>query len=533
MVLGAAASSTAGCGPSDNPPPDGGPPLTLDVLGSAQIGLHYGKSMQLRVRYHTDDPNALPIQAQTIRFSIFGDPAGSTLSRDQAETDATGTAAVTLTGGQAEAQFKVEATASNAPDVVFDIAVSKLDFVNLDVELGWPMPTSATTLRALLYDDHRCAELPAAPTLPAPFRALSKANATFARLSFQNLLSKTYTVVGRAENSSGVLVGYGCVDLGAELVPPGTQSTLPLPLTATVPSPAGTFALTSLVMPTPSLAAPVLAPWQKFGRCRYGAAQTLLDAMGVTAMRDSLDVDGCRVSSTTSLDRQLQDLLAAPAMAPAKMLDPIAGDLAAVTTSTTLKSQLVVSAVGTNAWAARHTLQSATFSTGAMAKSWDLVAQGLPVIAVDNVAVTDAGDKLTIGAHDLTLGWTTLWKQALVDLSLAVRVPALSPASIPELVKAVVQAASRNGKVGCAAVEDLLCSLLGGACSYQAACTAALTTIAADLEAPFAPASGIDLTLGGSAQPVDANGDLQVDLLTGGSWSSANVQPSTFSGARQ
>ncbi|MDB4969098.1 MAG: hypothetical protein JWN44_4787 [Myxococcales bacterium] len=522
-----------GCGPGDNPPPDGGTPPALDILGSSQIGLHYGRAMELRVRYHTDDASAAAIGGQTVRFSIFGDPAGSTLSRDQATTDATGEAAVTLTGGQAEAQFKVEATAANADNVIFDVAVSKLDFVNLEIDLSWPTPTTSTTLRALLYDDRSCAALPASPTLPAPFRALSKSNATFAALGFQNLLSKPYTVVGRAETAGGVLVGYGCVDVGAELVPPGSQAMLPLPLAPAVPSPVGTFVLTSQLLPDPAIAKSLMTRWQQFGFCKYGAASALLDAMGVTAMRDPVDADNCRLASTTSIDRQLEDLLSAPPTAPARMLDPIVEDLGGVTTSTTLKSRLIVTQSGEHAFSARHILQSATFSTGPSPKTWDLVAQGLPVIDVANIAVTDEGGKIGIANHQLTLGWTTLWKQAFVDLSLAVRVSGLGSPAVKSLVTAVVLAAARNGKVGCAAVEDLLCSVLGGACSYQAACGAAIDTIAANLDAPFAPASGIDLTLGGSAQSVDADGDLQVDLLTGGSWVAPGLQPSTFSGARQ
>ncbi|MCA1663921.1 MAG: hypothetical protein LC659_06595, partial [Myxococcales bacterium] len=87
-MIGAAA-----CGPGANAPPDGGPPLTLDVVDSNQIGLHYGKTTELRVRYHAGDPAAAAVPGAIVRFSIFGDPAGSTLSRDQVTTDVNGMAA--------------------------------------------------------------------------------------------------------------------------------------------------------------------------------------------------------------------------------------------------------------------------------------------------------------------------------------------------------------------------------------------------------------------------------------------------------
>ena len=524
-----------GCGPGSAAPPDGGPPLALDVQNppGAQIGLHYGKSVELRVRYHTDDPAAQAVAGQTVRFSIFGDPAGSTLARDQSKTDASGTATVTLTGGQAEASFRVAATAVNAAEADFDVSISKLDFVELDVQLSWPAPTSSTTLRALLYDDRSCVDLPAAVTLPAPFRALSKPNATFATLQFLNLLSKRYAVVGRAENAMGNLVGYGCVDLGAELVPPGSTSTLPLPLAAALASPAGGYTLTSTLMPAPSLAQLLIGRWQLYGHCQYGAAQTLLDAMSITTGRDPPKSDGCRPSSSTSLDVQLQDLLTAPPTAPARQLDALVDDLSAVTTAAKLTSHLTVRPAGAQAWSSEHALASITFSTVGGGKGYDLIAFGMPVIDVKDVPTSYDGTTLTLGKHGLTLGWTSLWKQAFVDLGLAVRFPTLGTPPVHALVAAVVQAAARNGKSGCAAVEDLVCSVIGGTpCNQQAACLAAIDQVAAALDAPFAPTSGIDLALAGSATAVDATGDLIVDRLDAGSWMAPGLQTSSFSGTR-
>ena len=110
------------------------------------------------MRYHDDDAAAAPVPGAVVRFSIFGDPAGSTLSRDQVMTDVNGIATVTLTAGQAEKSFRVAATAPNAPEADFDVSVSKFDFVELDAGLTWATPV---TLRALLYDDKSCAQLPA------------------------------------------------------------------------------------------------------------------------------------------------------------------------------------------------------------------------------------------------------------------------------------------------------------------------------------------------------------------------------------
>lgn len=516
----------AGCGPGAGGPPDGGPPLTLEVLDppGAQIGLHYGKSVALRVAYHTDDAEARPLTGQTVRFSIFGDPAGSTLASDHATTDAAGVATVGLTAGQAEASFNVVASAVNAPDAQFDISVSKLDFVELDVALAWSGPPT-TTLRALLYDDRDCSALPPAPTQPAPFRALSKANANQATLQFLNLLSKKYAIVGRADSASGALDGYGCIDVGAELIPPGSVSTLPLPLGAAVASPVGSYTLTSTVQPAVARTQPVTHVWQTFGDCSYGAAQMLLDAMGVTSNRDPVDTTGCRPTSTTSLDKQLQDLLVAPPMAPAAALAYIADDVENITGVATLTSHLTVSAAGPGSFVGEHALASASFSVGANSKSYDLVQLGLPVVDVKDIAVGDDGATLTIGDHGFTVGWTTLWQQAFYDLSLGVRFPTLGSPPIPSLVAAVVAVASRNGKTGCAAVDDLVCTVTAGSgsCALATPCANALAPLAATLAAPFAPASGVDLTLHGSAMPVDSDGDLVVDQLGAGVWTSPDL----------
>jgi hypothetical protein len=57
--------------------------------------------------------------------------------------------------------------------------------------------------------------------------------------------------------------------------------------------------------------------------------------------------------------------------------------------------------------------------------------------------------------------------------------------------------------------------------------------VAASLSAGFAPSSGIDLMMSGSAAPIDSNGDLVVDQLTGGKWTGAALtSSSSFTGAR-
>jgi hypothetical protein len=191
-----------------------------------------------------------------------------------------------------------------------------------------------------------------------------------------------------------------------------------------------------------------------------------------------------------------------------------------------------VTAASETTWTAEHALGELDLSTGGMQKSYDLVALGEPIIDVANIAAGDDSGKLTLGTHGFTLGWTRLWKLAFVELSLEVRVTNLGSPEVPALVTAVIDAAARNGKVGCAAVEDLVCAVVGS-CTWQTSCASAKDAVAAALDAPFAPVSALDLWLSGTVQTVDTTGDLVVDLLTAGNWTASGLLPSSFSGVRQ
>jgi hypothetical protein len=225
--------------------------------------------------------------------------------------------------------------------------------------------------------------------------------------------------------------------------------------------------------------------------------------------------------SATSLDSQLQALLTAPPTAPANALPAIADDLEAIVATVSLKSTLTVTAASATTYTAEHALASAEFAVSTtLSQTYDLVAFGEPVIDDKNVPFSDDGSLVTVGAHGFTLGWPQLWLQAFTDLSLTVRVMGLGSPVIPSLVSAIVAPASHGGKTGCAGVDDLVCSVTtgSGSCALTTPCASALGPMAASLSAGFAPSSGIDLTLAGTATPVDNDGDLVVDDLKGGVW---------------
>jgi hypothetical protein len=314
-----------------------------------------------------------------------------------------------------------------------------------------------------------------------------------------------------------------------------------LPLGGVIATASGTYDVMSTLKPATSSYAMLVATWQQLGGgCPYGAAQALLDAMAIatggTTHRDPPQADGCRPTSASSLDEQLQAILTAPPSAPANVLPGIAADLAAITATTTLKSTLTVVATSNSTYAAEHTLDKVQFEVNAkLSDPYDLVSLGEPIIDAKDVAFTDDGTTVTVGAHGFTLGWQTLWLQAFADLSLDVRVPGLASPAIPSLVAAIVAPAAHGGKTGCAAVDDLVCTVTTGAgsCALATPCASALAPMASQLSAGFAPTSGIDLTLAGTAMPIDSDGDLLVDLLNG-AWSGASLAAgSTFTGTRQ
>jgi hypothetical protein len=515
-----------------------------DVPGS-QIGLHYGQSTALRVAYHTDDAERRPQVGQPVRFSIFNDPAGSTLSADRAFTDAQGIAQVTLTAGAAEATFRVTASAVNAPDAEFEVAVSKLDFVGLRVELGWDAPS---TLKALLYNDRGCNKLPPTPGAPPALRSLAKVGPK-ATLEFINLLSMDYALLARAEDASGRLLAQGCVDVPAALVPAGSDVEVPLPLAAVLPSLVGSYQLDTRLTIDSAVAGAATQPWQALTACPFGLAQAILDATAelvspslqadITAARGAPSGSpACRPSMAagkSSLDSDLQALLQVSG-APATELPSMVMDLQTLTASAQLDSQLTVAAAGTDLYTGDHALGTLRTGLPSPAPALDASAFGLPIVDVKDVPISYQDGKVLIGAHGFTLHLPALWQAAFVEGVIAPRFPALMPPSTRGWLGASVGAVMHGSMTGCMGIEDLICTkTTAPACAgnIAPACVTALDHVTAQLEAGFRVPSGIDFTLSGDCQAADSDGNLQLDTLTAGSWLTPVATAASFTGVRQ
>jgi hypothetical protein len=529
--------AAAGCGPGAPDVDAATGPYRLEVQGDQQIGLHYGEERLLALRYFDD--HDMPITGAEVRYRIFGNPNGSSLSGDRATTDGVGWAELRLTAGAAESAFRVAASADNAPDLDFDVSVSRFAFVEIDPLVAYTGAGMGrvATVRALLYDDRRCVKLPPAAAAPAALRAKS-ASGTSALLPFTQLLAVDYSIAGRAEDEGGHLVAYGCVDLGAAQLPPGGRIEVPLPLLQVAPSVVGPWDLTSTL---PFKPAPTTDPWHALTACPRAPAQPLLDAIavavgggpladGIAAHRGPLDMAGCRPATamnTASLDAQLQ-LLLTPNGAPALALGEVVGDLDAVVGQARLASRLELAAVAPRAagpveLVATHTAGRVTLAgmKGAHSAEYDLNVQGFPILIAKGVGAKEDGSTIALEAHGFTVRLPVLWGRALGDVALK---PRGLPPTTRGLLGAMVGAAERmvNGQkvTGCAAIEDLVCKATAvDPCAVAAACAAGLEAMATGLEAAFVAGSGVDLVLGGGmGMAVDGDGDLVAERMEGGSW---------------
>ncbi len=115
LSLTAAACGSEGAGD----PTEGNSYLT--VVGDSNVFLEYGVQRVLTVRYHDSDDQPL---AGQIGFEIRGDGQGATIGSTSGVTNSNGIAEITVSAGNAETAFEIEATAVFSRPAVWNVAVS-------------------------------------------------------------------------------------------------------------------------------------------------------------------------------------------------------------------------------------------------------------------------------------------------------------------------------------------------------------------------------------------------------------------------
>lgn len=531
LLVGCGASSTDEMGTASCTP-------ELSAVGATSLGLRYGEVGTLTARFV--DCNGNPERGVTVHFSALGDTGGSTLSSAHAITAADGTVSVQVSAGAAETSFQVTAQATGAPDLEWNVAVSRFPFVALDVSLAYTGAGmgQVSMLQALLYDDRPCSRLAPSPTPPgSPARLDGQGSA--AVLHFTALRAIDYAVVGRALDKSGHLLAFGCVDLDAQQLAVSGTASLPVPLQAVLPAITGSWQLLS-TMPPLSGASPVEA-WDALVACPV--AQPILDAMvaalgpgkladAVAAHRDAAGKNGCRPptkNGASTLDGILETQMAKNG-SPARQLPDVIADLDAIVARASLQSQLRVT-MGQSGWFATHTLAAISFAGagGAHATSYDLAALGAPVISVDDVPCSLDGRNLTLARHGFTLRLPSLWAQALDDIALSRRhLPADPRMLLAAVVDTVTGKDGDQMNAGCVAIDQLVAEALSvPRGSFGPACEKGLDTLAAGLSAELLAPTGYDFFLAGTATPLDENNDLVADVLAAGTWSAELALPAS------
>ena len=506
------------CGAGSAAPDDGGPTPTplVTPVGSDQIGLGFGESATIHVRY--TDARGVAVAGEPVSWMLVATQpvesvGGATLGGGQSTTDGLGVAAVTVTAGAGAAQFRVRAMANGAPPAYFYVTVTDQGFVSFVVVPEKVGDRPVARVEVLLYADAACAALdPAAPPESAfPTRVFDAygQEATWAALA----AGRDYAVLGRAENAVGTLVGAGCIDVAPAQVRPGTEVHLALPIVDRPPVLADGYAVTSALAAGPAVAAATAGTGWDVAACPLGPAQILLDcaldaldggdpddcvvtapgtlATSLGARRGAPDAMGCRpavVNDAPSLDALVMAALAD---------DGGALRAAAAALPETLGTVSLASVLG-----ASDTLVRAEFHAGAQAHDVDLLQSARPVVSAAAPATVTA-TTVTFAVHGFTLRFG---------------------AAARETFRALLwdEPADGLGDVlgaHCAAVTAAACA---GDCLAEA-CTKGAAMAGARLAAAFdrLDATSIDFRLAGSATLVDANQDGVAEAMADGAWTAA------------
>ena len=529
----------------------------LQILNQSglDVGLRPNKEATLRVRY--TDRLGVPLTHAKIQFAIYGDPKGSTLSLGTTATDNKGEAAVIVHAGASAATFSVRVTAPQ--DVVtfyLEVTTAELGALSIHSKYSGSVPLlSLVAVTYFLSHEVKCAAFdPLKPPGDARERTATMVGQAVAFKAVP--MNRDHAVLARAQDAKGVLRAVGCVDVPRAVLKSDQTVRVWLQLWDQLPRVAGTYSLvTGITIPKggakaaswPRPVAEALEPWVDLANCHHDPAQLMLDcvidavdggdaldcrvpATGQTARTAALQAERgilagtCRGDTTTrgspSLDKTIATLISTTDKATLTELTKVESGALASLGKLRLDSTLVLGELDKDGVTlARHALQIVTFET-ASAKTAHKVSQiGLPVWEATAIKATVSTNwHLTLGRHELSLRYGLLARQALGELVLAKGgLPVSSTALAAKLAGLVKGTFGGKPFAGCPAVEVLACKAarLGPGC-LGPACKQGLAALATYLDAGFAAMDdhpGPDLSLEGSVDLLDNDGDLKIDDL--------------------
>lgn len=515
------------------------------------IGLAPAESRMLRVRYL--DPEDRPVQDVRIGFAIQGSAGGAVLSEAQAFTDSEGIAEMQLTGGTAPSVFVVSVSAPHALGVAFEVAVSAAGFAHIEVRPMYSGSHAQASFAEVLVGvqfHKRCSDvLPLSPEPPDRQRSLEVFNSLAV---FQNLpVDVDYALSVRGLTTEGLVLAWGCMDLGAGHLIPGVTQRINLGTGDLTQSPAGTYAVETDVILTEQAAddlGEAMAAFLPTGSCDLGVEEILLDCLLDAAFPDALadctpqsedplaedlrsrrgqrDALGCRGSQTPggdpSLELELRNSVDATGIERLAALADFGAMSREGTHHLQLRSELrVVEAPFMDRFYTWHQLQTVCFPLMAQGLRISLSEMGAtPLVASSMPSTRDPGPppRLTIPPHALSLqpSWAAFQVAWHTHLSSA-NIPRHPWSSLWQLLQSYRGPASAPHLTGCEAVVAHLCDTIGQPAScLPDACTEGLVLLEEHVTEPWLALpdlTAVDVMLAASVVLNDEDGDLWSDRL--------------------
>ena len=546
----------AGCGDGSNSPQlDAAQQNRLRHLAilepGTEIGLNSGATSTLGVRY--EESTGEPIANEQVAFELIArnstGAGGASISAALVNTNAFGVAKIELQAGPESASFRVLATALDAAEATFYVAVSDTGFAEISAAVhydGWrPRETlAAPELRLFDADAVRCAswhvdDPPDSSFPPRTAPGLDEA------ISYPFVLAqRPYTLTAWIRSQlSGRALAAGCIDVGAGQIPP-LEVNLNVAVADSPHVLASETEITTVVDLSPVRNALEAAgsedDWNTL-RCEAGLGQALLDctldalvpdgtldcvatstnslADAIQAKRGSLNGMKCRskfANGPPSVDSLLHNAVVGTAF-------PVGTDLAnmldiRIATLTQLKLRSQLSAAPHHA---SHKLVDLLVDIGDDYSVVPLAETNRPILTQTAIPYTHTPGEpgaLHLSPHGFTLQFGRATRTVFATTALA---PLGLDDSVNELGSALASAVADepSGTTGCAAVSNIVCNAVGQAANcVLSACESGHLALNANLSESWQrlQSTGEDFEFAGELSTSDSDEDLLLEVTTEG-----------------
>ncbi len=550
--------SSAGCGDDGAASADAGTNtnFSLEVLTPPgdSIGLDFSGTATIRVRYLDDE--GIPLANQLVAFDLLDSgnesTGGASLSSADDRTDEAGIAEVDLVAGAQRVNYRVEASAAQAPSVLFYVQVSDQGFVNLQILSAHEGPRDAAAFQQVQLRIYANNALGCSDTdfddMPQSFLQPRTQNQIGDVSEFVNLPAEdAYMILAWAEMDGIRPLAKACLTLPADRLRSGRTFSAVMSLVDRAYEFEQPLEVETTVDLSPLTSTLVGASaWQQL-RCPFGHAALLLDCLADAQSTDglmdcdgssssplstSLDTrrgvlgpDGCRLPLDSGGGNSIDALLQAKLDNGISWPSPdersaLAEGYATLTESIRITSVLTARSLS----AADHRLLEAFLGTA----STDLLASDRPVVESVGVPfLLDANPTLDLSDHSFTLRYGDIALEHYESIAL---VPANAAGLGATLGTTFMTGINIDAGTGCSALETFVC----GELSLPAACANECSGIASDLSTLLAAwqtelqSSGVDFVLGFEATLTDDDNDLRIDTLSADSAQGAATLSVTF-----